>query len=342
MKKILFLGIWFAVVLLLVSASPVSAHHKGRVLAETTTSEDINFPPVTSGPGFILPDSPLFLIDQVFQSVRLTIAFDKEAKARVRAQIAGERLAELRVMLARNNPSGIDFALSQINEQTSAAASALTDASAQGKDVSILAKELNESIKLQRNVLGDLSDQTNGDLRLKIKATREGLRDAKIEVEDELPEDELDHEIEEALEDEVEAEVEEAEELSLKVEKLLVKLEDEASRSAKKTLKRREEVIRRAIEAQNEILQKIEEDARASEERKQEELDQTRKKAAEAARKATKEAQKATEELRKFQDKGSQIKRSPAEEETKSEDDDVQSSSGKSGSSKNSGRDDKE
>ncbi|KKR15438.1 MAG: hypothetical protein UT87_C0012G0039 [Candidatus Levybacteria bacterium GW2011_GWC1_40_19] len=225
-KKVLI--VFFGISIFLLVASSSFAHHKARVLGESTQAADLVFPnTVTAGPGFILPDSPFFVLDNIWQKLKLVTAFSPEAKAKIRAQIAGERLAELRIMLSRNNPEGIATALSQIESDATLAAKELSDASASGENVEEAAKELNEAIKLQREVLGILSGQTRGFLRLEIKAARESLRSSKVEVEDELPEELLEDEINEAEEEGFDEDIEDALELTEDIEDGIELDEDE-------------------------------------------------------------------------------------------------------------------
>ena len=61
--------------LLVVSVVPVFANHAQEVLGDQTTSSNVNFPPVASGPGYFLPDSPLYIVDKAFQGMRLAFSF---------------------------------------------------------------------------------------------------------------------------------------------------------------------------------------------------------------------------------------------------------------------------
>lgn len=306
MKK--SLPIFLALLIFLISAPPALAHHRQQVLGVATPSSELVFPPVTSGPGFILPDSPLFFLDRFSQQVRLFLAFSSEGRAKVRAQIAGERLAELRIMLERQNPEGINVALSQLTKEVGFAAKDLSDAAAQGADVKLLAKQINEDIKFQRKLLNLVADQTRGVLKLQLKAARQSLKEAKLEVEDELPEDELENEIEEGLADEIENEVEEASESARKVEADLLKLERKASEATAKALNRRQEAIQKAIEKRDEVLKKAEEKLLEAEKKKQEGLLKAQKKAAEQAQEALKRAQEAAERFQEAQERINEIR----------------------------------
>ncbi len=230
-KKLVVLSLVFC--LFLIAAYPTFANHRREVLGESTQAAELIFPQVSAGPGFLLPDSPFYIFDVIWQKIRVATAFSSEGKAKIHAQVAGERLAELRIMLSRNNPEGISIALSQMQKEADSASQNLSDAGAAGEDVEEAAKTLNEAIKLQRKVLGILAGQTGGQLRLQIKATREALKLSKTEVEDELPDELLENEIEEQEKDELEEDIEDALDLAEDIEDELEDGDKQASRDAK-------------------------------------------------------------------------------------------------------------
>lgn len=284
-----------SVVFVFVSVLPKQAlsHHQTRVLGDSTVSSQVNFPPVTSGAGFFLPDSPLFFLDKTFQQIRLFLAFTPERRAKIHNLIAGERLAELRIMLARNNPDGIAIALSNLTKEATQMSTNLSDAAANGRDVRLLARELNETIKAQRKILDILEDQTDGVLKLQLKTARKVLKTAKVEIEDELLEDELENEIEENLNDEIEEELEEASGSAKRLQHAIDVLSKHASEAAVKQQRRREEALRHAIEVKDEALRKQEERLLKEERKKQEKLLKAHERAAKEAHKALKEVHRA-------------------------------------------------
>lgn len=322
------LSIIVGVIILSFHVGTVSAHHKLQVLGEATSASQLNFPAIVSaGPGFILPDSPFYFLDQFVQSVRLSLSFSPERRAQLQEQIAQERLAELRVMLTRNNTQGIDTALEQLTKESGASAQSLKDAASQGKDVKALAKQLNETIKTQRKILNILANQADKSLKLQLKAAREELKDAKIEIEDELPEDELENEIEDELDIEIEDEVEEASSSAKGLEHAIDVLSKLASQAAERGQESREEALRHAIEVKNDALIKQLQKFIENEGKKQEKLFQTKQKALKEAREAAKKAQEAAVKFREAHKESKEIRNTPAENLNNS-------GSGENGSSK--------
>lgn len=288
------------------------ARHRGRVLGTSTSASQVDFPPVTSGPGMILPDSPFYFLDQIKQNVRLVLAFTPQQKAELHSQIAGERLAELRLMFARNNKNGIDTALKGLDTELEQTAKSLTDAKNNGKDVSKLAKEINNSVKDKRDVLAEIRAQTQGQLKNKIEAAQESLLDSKTQIEDALPSDDLENEIEDSLNFDLENEFEGASDSAKNIEKMIEVLTTQANENSLKALKNREEAYQKAIEAKNEELKRKQEYLLKTEKLKQEALLKQQfnfnEQALDAAKKAKESAQKALE----AQKKADEIKRQNA------------------------------
>lgn len=301
--------VFLSVALFASAAYPALAHHKEKVLgAQTSATPQI--PPTVEGPGLLLPDSPLFFLDQLKQNTRLLFAFTPEAKARIRADIAGERMAELRFMLAKNNKSGINTALQGVSENLQKAAEAISEAQLSGRNVFSLAKSVNEDIRRKQEALDILEAAENREISFKAKAAQAGLLEAKVRVEDALPEEELENEIEDDLHRLVEDEVETASASARRIERQLKELDEQASEAAEKALNRREEALRKAIEQKNESLLRAEERMLESEQKRQERLEKAQEKAAEQAKKAVEEAQKAAEKFREAQETTLEIKTS--------------------------------
>jgi hypothetical protein len=165
-------------------ASAVTILSSGWVFAGQST---LSIPPTVEGPGLILPDSPLYPLDLVKQNFRLLLAFTPEQKARAHNAIAGERMAELRIMLAKNNVKGIRTALQGVSDNLKAASENLADARLTGRNINSLAEEINNSIKEKQKTLSVLRSQAAGEVRAQVFAAEEGLKVAKVNVKEDLP-----------------------------------------------------------------------------------------------------------------------------------------------------------
>lgn len=199
MKKISSLVLSFS--LLFVSVVPAFAQTSKAedVLGISTSTVNPQIPATAEGPGFILPDSPLFPLDQLKQALRLTFALSPEAKAVVHSEIAGERMAELRYMLARNNQDGIRIDLNGISQNLSAASDDVAAIQLTGRDATAVAKLLNENIKTKIAVFDTLENQSGGPLRSLVAATSDSLSLAKAKVDDALPSDLMANEVRDDL-----------------------------------------------------------------------------------------------------------------------------------------------
>lgn len=210
---------------------PAYASHIQDVLGEQTAPNEIVVPPVAAGAGMILPDSPFYVVDKAFQNLKLSLAISPEKKAEARNLIIGERLAELRVMTERNNTAAVQVTLSDITVQSEKMAAELADAAAQGRNVSVIAQNINNTLRGHREVLGTASQQANGPLALQLDSVNQSLLAAKVSVEEHMPEQQMREAMQEDLEDEVDTQVLGVETATNKLEKRLTQLDNLVSRA---------------------------------------------------------------------------------------------------------------
>jgi hypothetical protein len=227
----------------------------GVIILFISTS-DLTVPPTVEGPGLILPDSPFYFLDNIKQQVRLFLAFSPEKKAQVHADVAGERLAELRVMLAKNNQDGAVKALEGIGTNLQSAANDLEDAKLQGKDTSAVAQAINTSIKEKQEALDVLESQGGDLLKARVNVTQEALKDAKLGVDASLPGDKMAAELENDLNREIESHVNDASHSAVGLERAIDVLNKLASEAAAKNQTSREVALQKAISQKNELLTK--------------------------------------------------------------------------------------
>lgn len=139
----------------------------------------IEMPPTNGGPGFILPDSPLFFLDQLKQDVRVALSFSPEQRAKTYAQVANERLAELRIMLSRNDLKGARVALDGVYDNFELAANELENARFAGKVASTTAKEMANLMREHLRSLDAVEQQATGVLAKQIEVAQESILTSK-------------------------------------------------------------------------------------------------------------------------------------------------------------------
>lgn len=306
MKKQIAVSVIGVILLSLSSSSSFAAKH--GVLGASTT--ELEVPPTVEGPGFILPDSPFYFLDSVKQQVRLFLAFSPENKAKVHADVAGERLAELRVMLARNKQEGAVKALEGIGTNLQNAANDLEDAKLQGKDTTKIAEALIISIKEKQEMLDVLEAQGGALLKARVKVTKEALKDAKLGVNSSLPVDRMAQELEDDVNREIEEHVHDASHNAVGLERAIDVLNKLASEAAVKNQTSREEALRKAIEKKNEMLAKEKKAELDNENDFNEKKIVVSEEEAAAARETVKKAQEAAEKFRKAREAKEALERS--------------------------------
>ena len=333
------------VILLLASSRASFATPQQEVLGYS--SGENNFPVVTAGTGFLLPDSPLYFADKIFQGLKLAIALSPERKTTVQTQILGERMAELREMYARKNGEGIAKALWELEKEAKNLAASVKAVS-NSNEAQLLAKKANDVLRDYRVILAAASTSSSDELSLKLDSASHSLLVSKVEIEDFLTIADQEDAIASDLEMEVENAVLGTSTKAEKTEKKIQNLEKRATKAEqieKKKLEQKTKANAKKLEAKK-VLEK-----RKQLEEKRKKLIEERKKKLEAAREALKkareaalkfkEAQKAEREL-KNQTEDEVENETEDEDESKQEDDSSNSGSGSSNSgsgSSNSGSD---
>ena len=213
----------------------------------------LSIPPTAEGPGLILPNSPLFFLDQLKQEFRLLLAFTPEQKAKVHTAVAGERLAELQLMLAKNNVAGIRTDLQGVSDNLKGAVDDLNNAKLTGRNISLLAKEINDSIKEKLKVFSALEDNANGEIKAQVVAAKEALKSAKVTVEENLPADLMTNETIDDLNLEINDNVGKAKISATGINRAIDVLTRLASGAAQKNQPARQEALIHAIDVKNVI-----------------------------------------------------------------------------------------
>lgn len=275
------------------------------MLGNSTTASQINFPPVTAGPGYILPDSPFYILDKASQQVKLALAFSSQRRAEIHEAILGERVAEFSVMAARNNNVAMDNTLTEVAKEAYATARNLANAKASGENVGDLAKNINDTMQEYRDILKTVSSQANDELALNIDAAREALLTAKVKVEDSLNEQQLAEAVDNDFNDEVESQVLGAETSATMLEKRIAQFEKRASKAGE--LK---DIVEQNKKDLKEKTQKVLEEAKL---RRQKILEE-RKKKLEAAKEAAKKAKEAAQNFREARQKEQELRKTSSDD----------------------------
>ena len=311
MAKRIFIFPLAFLALILVFPKPVYSYHQAQVLGVSTSPAIPQIPPTVEGPGLILPDSPLFFLDEIKQQVRLFLAFTPEGKAKVHNAVAGERLAELRFMLVRQNERGIETGLKGVADNLQKASGNLETAQLMGKDVTILAQTINENIKGKQDALDILEDQSIGELHAMVLGAQASILRSKVRVEDSLPRTQIENEIRDDLYRQLAKKVKYASSSSQELVLQIDELRRQASEAAKRSLRNREYALKKAIEKKNDVLKKQYQKLLELERKKQDRLLQVQDRAAQQAQETVKKAQEAAATYKTAQDELNKIRLAP-------------------------------
>lgn len=252
-----------------VLVTPVlAAPHSQAVLGTSVDTQNVNFPPVTSGPGYILPDSPFYFLDELKQTIKVSLSGSSLNRAIAHTDISGERMAELRIMVSRGNLSGITRALDGVSYETRTAAQNLADATAQGNDVVKTAKTINSVIKLNRTTLLTVEKQLNGGLAQQFKATRENMLEAKLVAENSLPKEDLINEIKDDLAEAIDEDANSAAASAKSLGDALTELSKTITILAADAILEKQNALKAATQSRNQaLIKKLTADLEAEKER---------------------------------------------------------------------------
>ncbi len=269
-KKILYLSALLVAVLIVPNVKASGSQAK-VVLGDTT--QNYSLPPTTSGPGFILPNSPFYFLDKLKQKIRINLAINSEERAQVYADIAGERFAEARFMLLAHNNDLAEATLEDMRSNTKNAAIQLQDAMLRGVNVQQTAKKINDSIKEQQKALDVLESQaTAGEMKAVVTVTQATLADAKGIVDEGLAKADLDNEVRYDMARATERSLSQTEDDATQLQADLQALQQQAIDAAKNNQTNREDALKTAIAQKDQQLKAAEIAAILAESKKQEAL----------------------------------------------------------------------
>lgn len=137
-------------------------------------SQQVNLP--SAG---LTPDSPFYFLDRLGENLRQFFTFNPEAKAKLQVEFAGERIAEIKIMVENKgvNAKGLTIAESLLQANVAYAADIVNKEKASGKDVTALAKTLNDEFDARDKLL----EQTFKDAKAQLKAQRKEIKTNLLE-----------------------------------------------------------------------------------------------------------------------------------------------------------------
>lgn len=188
----------------------------------------------------VTPASRFFFLDKLGETIREFLAFSPEAKARLNISFAGERVAEIKVILETRevDAKGLGVAQEHLQMNIARAASIVELEKAEGKDVSAFAKSIEDELEAKAEALERVFEEKEEaletqeeDIEKQIKAARRAGDTAQVE----------------ALKQQLSG---------IKAQKELLELEEE---EAEEALEAEEERLEEQMEEEEEALEKEEE-----------------------------------------------------------------------------------
>jgi hypothetical protein len=122
----------------------------------------------------LTPESSFYFLDRLGENLRQFFTFNPEAKAKLQIEFAGERIAEIKVMVEKKgvNAKGLAIAESLLQANVAYAAEIVSEEKISGKDVTTLAKTLNDEFDARDKLL----EQTFKDAKAQLKAERKEIK----------------------------------------------------------------------------------------------------------------------------------------------------------------------
>ena len=122
----------------------------------------------------LTPESSFYFLDRLGENLRQFFTFNPEAKAKLQIEFAGERIAEIKIMVEEKgvNAKGLAIAQSLLQANVAYAAEIVNEEKVSGKDVSALAKTLNDEFDARDKLL----EQTFKDAKAQLKAQRKEIK----------------------------------------------------------------------------------------------------------------------------------------------------------------------
>src|SRR3989338_2798704 len=122
----------------------------------------------------LTPESSFYFLDRLGENLRQFFTFSPEAKAKLQIEFAGERIAEIKIIVEKKgvNAKGLAIAESLLRANVAYAAEIVGEEKIAGKDVAALAKTLNDEFDARDKLL----EQTFKDAKAQLKVQRKEIK----------------------------------------------------------------------------------------------------------------------------------------------------------------------
>jgi len=122
----------------------------------------------------LTPESSFYFLDRLGENLRQFFTFNPEAKAKLQIEFAGERIAEIKVIVEKKgvNAKGLAIAESLLQANVAYATEIVSEEKVSDKDLSALAKTLNDEFDARDKLL----EQTFKDAKAQLKAQRKEIK----------------------------------------------------------------------------------------------------------------------------------------------------------------------
>ena len=128
----------------------------------------------------ITPESPFYFLDTLGEALQEFFRFSPEGKAKLQITFAAERISEIKVVLETKGveAKGLDVAQSRLRAHLAKAAAILSKEKGKGKDVSVLAQELDENLKAPKSLLAQSLKEQKRELKQQEDQLKTQLKEA--------------------------------------------------------------------------------------------------------------------------------------------------------------------
>lgn len=202
----------------------------------------------------LTPESSFYFLDRLGETLREFFTFSSEGKARLQITFAAERVAEIKVILETKGveAKGLEIAESRLRAHLAKAAGIVENEKSKGKDVSKLAKELDDEFEAPKSAFEQAFKEQKRALEILKKDIKNQLHEARLfgntdqveALEKQLSEVKAQKELLEFKEDEQEEALEKEEE---RIEEEM-EIKEEAEKAIKEAEEEKQEVINEAAE----------------------------------------------------------------------------------------------